>query len=112
MVENKKYSDLELLYSIYTAKDKTRSLYRMSHDMSMSVSSLYIRLKKLTNKGILIKKRRGRKTIFLMNPVFVKKNKMDNIIMYLLPVLKDFKNNNVTDVSLAIDFIFYISSEL
>ena len=112
MVENKKYSDLELLYSIYTVKNKTRSLYQISHDLNMPVSSLFIRLKKLVKKGLIIKKKRGRKTIFLMNPVFVKRKKMDNIIMYLLPVLKDFKNNNVMDVSLAIDFIFYISSEL
>ena len=112
MVENKKVSDLEILYNIYKVKNKTRSLYQISHDINMPVSSLYLRLKKLVKKGLLIKKRRERKTVFLLNPVFIKQKDRDSIVLKLLPVLTFLKNSKIDDVGLAINFFLYISTEI
>ena len=111
MVKEKKYSDLELLYKIYTAK-QTQSIYRISKDLKIAPSTLHGKMVKLVSKGILITKYRGRKKVFLMNPVFVKTKDVDSVIVRLLPILKIMKERGVVDVGLAIDFILYASSEM
>ena len=112
MVENKKYSDLELFYNIYIIKQKTWSIYGLSKILKIPISTLHGKIMKLIKKGAIIKKRRGRKTVFLINPVFIEKKNMDAVIMGLLPVLKTLKDKGMNDVRFGIDFFLYASSEI